>query len=237
MDVRIQRPLTLDLSFLRRHGSQFGDRVHIAPSAVARGRNPQFRATDTIDVVHKDLTRSQPHFLPLPARGMLQSIGARRLIKKDRYCLGRILLERVGFEDRGHFVSRTDENTNGLSKMVPEPLLQRRFYLHGGHLRLKDNVATGDIGLHVCEPRLKAHRLEVRHRQFSGPAYVHSTQERYVHMVLHTLSAAGSLHLFTSPCKEPPKRGQAKRGQPPLRPGAVIDRWRQWWIRNASIRQ
>src|SRR5262245_2023454 len=97
--------------------------------------------------------------------------------RQDRYCLAsRILLERVGFEDRGHFVSRTDENTNGLSKMVPEPLLQRHFYLHGGHLRLKDYVATGDIGLHVCEPRLKAHRLEVRHRQFSGPAYVHSTQ-------------------------------------------------------------
>src|SRR5262249_3201185 len=125
-------------------------------------------------------------------------------IKKDRYCLAcRFLLERVCCEDRRQFVSRTDDNADRLPKMATEPLLQRRFCLLGGHLRLKDDVATGDIGLDVCEPCLKAHRLQVRHRQFPGPAYVHGAQQRYVHTVSNTLSAARPLHLFIRLAESP----------------------------------
>src|SRR5262245_20614865 len=94
--------------------------------------------------------------------------------------------------------------------MAPKPLLERRFRFAGGHFCLEDDVAAGDVGFGVSEPRLAANRLQVRHRQFSRPADIYRAQERYVNSLSTALSASGCLHWL-------PLSSQGRK-----------NRWRDW---------
>ena len=129
-------------------------------------------------VVHEDLALAEPHLLVVDVDRVLQRIGRRRLVKEDRDRLARRRLrERIGLEHGGHLGGGAHDHADRRAGIGVQALLERGLHLRLGGLAFEHNIAAGDVGLHLREAGVLAHRFQIGHRQLAGAADIDRAQQ------------------------------------------------------------
>jgi len=90
--------------------------------------------------------------------------------------VGRGFRKWVRFQD-GRYLSRRPHNDiDWLPNMGKQARFKVRLHFRRRSLAVKDNIAAGDVGPNAKEPGVRAHGLEIGHREFAGAPNIHRTQ-------------------------------------------------------------
>jgi hypothetical protein len=155
--------------------------VHVAGGSLGRCVYFQFRLSLPRGIVNIDLACARTDVFVVSSNYRFHHVGGRRRIKEDRDReFGLPVREGIAGKDFGHLGCGAHEDTHRFPGVGLEPLFKRSLDFCLGQTALEEDIARGDKGSHRCKTGALAHRLQVAHGQFAGPANIHGTQQRYI---------------------------------------------------------